>query len=369
MIASLQKTALPGPAARSCRRRSLVRRTLRQAGRLLARFTFRVAEKSPLLSSIYFALFSRAFRREHRAVLSGLLKYEEESDRPTSSSALLRRNIHRLEKGLLMRPRRALYALDYIRETVACYQGAATAVDSEEASQELHWAHDVLETYFGLSKPHPVVDAARAAFQQACARCAKQAVNRTPYKRDLSAAPAVSYEALRALAHRRRSVRWFLQKPVPRETIDKAILIASQSPSACNRQPFVFRVIDDPAILRRAASIPMGTAGFADNIPVMVVVVGQQRHFFNPRDRHLIYVDGALAAMGFIYGAEVQGLSTCCINWPEIKKKETAMARLLDLQPDERPVMCMAVGYPDPEGLVGYSQRKPLDRLRKYNLE
>jgi hypothetical protein len=45
------------------------------------------------------------------------------------------------------------------------------------------------------------------------------------------------------------------------------------------------------------------------------------------------------------------------------------MAAAIGLEADERPVMCIAVGYPDPDGLVAYSQKKPLGQLRRYNLE
>ena len=66
------------------------------------------------------------------------------------------------------------------------------------------------------------------------------------------------------------------------------------------------------------------------------------------------------------FAAEVQGLSTCCINWPDLESTETRMAQLIGLAPDERPIMCIAVGYPDTTALVAYSQKKPLDTIRSY---
>ncbi|MEZ6146238.1 MAG: hypothetical protein R3B91_12665 [Planctomycetaceae bacterium] len=62
-------------------------------------------------------------------------------------------------------------------------------------------------------------------------------------------------------------------------------------------------------------------------------------------------------------------MSSCCINWPDIESREAAFGEFLGLSRDERPVMCLAVGYPDPNGLVAYSQKKPLDQLRRYNFE
>ena len=81
----------------------------------------------------------------------------------------------------------------------------------------------------------------------------------------------------------------------------------------------------------------------------------------------MIYIDGALAAMSFVLALETLGLSSCMINWPDVEQQERKLARLLHLEPDERPVMQIAIGYPDPLGLVPYSGKKSLERIRRYN--
>ncbi len=266
-----------------------------------------------------------------------------------------------------MRPQRAVFAKEYISETVDSYKNSVGHITSYSmVENELRWAHDVLELYFSKTGNDPVLIAARECFES-CRPISNEGELRVPYARDLSSSPGVSFEDFRQLSEVRRSVRWFLDTTVEREKIDRAIQVAAQSPSACNRQPFVFRVFDDPTLVKSVASAPMGTDGYVDNIPVFVVIVGQLRNLFDERDRHLIYIDGSLAAMSFIFAAETQGLSTCCVNWPDIEEKETEMADLLGLAPDERPVMCLAVGYPDPTGMVAYSQKKSLDQLRVFN--
>jgi hypothetical protein len=45
------------------------------------------------------------------------------------------------------------------------------------------------------------------------------------------------------------------------------------------------------------------------------------------------------------------------------------MAEFLRLRPHERPIMCVAVGYPDRQGMVPFSQKKSLNQLRRYNFE
>ena len=320
--------------------------------------------RSGIGSSLYYAFFSPAFRREHAAFQAGLRRYFSELHDPSSGMALLRRNVHRLEKGLLMKPRRDVFAKEYIGETVECF-AKCYVQRSPQSKDELQWARDVLHCYFGIVGNHPAIDLAREKFDQL--DIGDEAPTMVPYQRDLSVATGVTYDDLLRLSMRRRSVRWFLDKPVDRQLIENALAVATQSPSACNRQPFVFRIFDDPDWVRKVAKIPMGAGGYHQNIPVMIVIVGQQRNYFDERDRHLIYIDGALAAMSFILAAEVQGLSTCCINWPDMEDKEREMADLIGLDPDERPVLCVALGYPDPTGMVAYSQKKSHRNLRRYN--
>jgi len=307
--------------------------------------------------------------REARATTKGIRRYR--SVFVTSSYVILRRNTHRLEKGLIMRPRRDVFALEYIEETVRAYEAALQAqADGDGPPDELlQWVGDVLTEYFAITGKHPKIEAVRERFHSLPKPRRTGDAPLVPYYRDLSRPPPVGYEDLLALAHRRRSVRWFLPKPVPRDLIDKALLVAGQSPSACNRQPFVFRIFDDPKLVREVASIPYGVIGYEHQIPVIVVIVGQLRNFFDARDRHLIYIDGALAAMSFVLALETLGLSSCCINWPDLPDREKKMGELLHLEPDERPVMLIALGWPDPEGMVPRSVKKPLGLLRTYNLE
>ena len=111
----------------------------------------------------------------------------------------------------------------------------------------------------------------------------------------------------------------------------------------------------------------MGTRGFHHQFPVFVVITGQLSAYPYARDRHVIYVDAALAAMSLQFALEVQGVSSCSINWPDVASKNRQMARAIGLGSDERVVMCLSAGYPDPEAEVPFSQKKPLEELRSYN--
>jgi nitroreductase len=325
----------------------------------------RAVSRSSWASSLYYGALSGAFRREHQAVLAGRVRYYQEEQSDLSSVYLLRRNIHRIEKGLIMRPRRSVFAADYVGTTVDSFSRLAEASDGNgRGSCELEWAEDVLGTYFEIAGSDPSIDSARSKYRRTIASAGTPA--RVPFHRDLSKSPPVEYKDLLALAARRRSVRWFEQKQVPRELIDQALQVAVQAPSACNRQPYHFRIFDTPELVRRIAAIPMGTQGFSDNFPAISVVVGEQKAYFNERDRHVIYIDAALASMSFILALESVGLGSCCINWPDMEPHESRMKAELNLSADERVIMLIAIGYPDPDGMVPYSQKRSIESVRSY---
>jgi nitroreductase len=110
----------------------------------------------------------------------------------------------------------------------------------------------------------------------------------------------------------------------------------------------------------------MGTDGYEHQIPGLIVIVGNLAAFFDQRDRHLIYIDGCLAAMGLVYALEAQGVNSCCINWPDLPDREAQMRRLLGMKPYERVVMLIAYGYADTEALVPFSAKRQIKDIRSY---
>ena len=325
----------------------------------------RIFSSNGFLGSVYFSLFSRRFYGEHHAVLSGRLRYYEDLQGGGRSSPQLRRNIHRLEKGLVMKPRRPVFAEGFILETVQAFDRARTT--PEYSVEELRWASDVLEEYFSVVSDTTVIKKARLAFAAPGDTPAAPDDGRQhrskPYPRSSSPAPAMSFEDLHSLFVRRRSVRWYLQKQVPAELICKAIDAAAQAPSACNRQPFRFIVSTQQEWASRIAECAGGTAGFSQQLPAIIVVVGDLSAYPLERDRHLIYIDASLANMQLMLAAETLGLSTCPINWPDVDSAEQRIRELLKLPAHERVIMLVAIGYGDPASGVPYSQKKQSDLL------
>lgn len=315
-----------------------------------------IFSKKPILSSIYYLLFSRKFYREHYSVLQGRIQYQEKLNKKGSSSVLLRRNTHRLEKGLIMRPRREVFAADYIMETVKCYH---SYIQSKSAKpDELKWSHDVLNEYFSVVNiEHPTIKKALNIFKTASEFETDDQAS-IPYARKDLVRTAVSFDELKSLCVQRRSIRWYKDQSVDKELIYKAAEIATLAPSACNRQPFSFHTILDKDIAVSTAKVAMGTAGFSDNIPALIAVVGDLSAYPFEQDRHVIYIDGSLAAMQMMLALETIGLSSCPINWPDIEFFEKKMAKRLNLNSTERPILLIAVGYADDTGMIPYSQKK-----------
>lgn len=332
----------------------------------------RFCQKSLFMSALYYFLFDKSFIREYRAVLTGKVKHIKEAEKIKANYYLLVRNTHRIEKGLLMRPRKEVFGKEFIKETIDSFEGLWSK-SKMESNAQMKWFYDVLSEYFKHVGNDPLISKMHKRFKAKVDKSingvevSSDKFVSAPYYRLDSQKSNITYEEFYKLARHRRSVRWFLNKPVPRELIDKALLAANQSPSACNRQPYEFRIFDDPSLVKEIVGFPMGTAGYKDNIQTIIVVVGNLDAYFDERDRHTIYIDASLASMAFILALETLGLSSCAINWPDIEARERKMETRLNLKKHQRALMLMAVGYPDPEGMVAFSEKRSLEQLRKFN--
>ena len=111
--------------------------------------------------------------------------------------------------------------------------------------------------------------------------------------------------AFREEMQRRRTVRHFSNRPVPREVIEECLLVAGSAPSGANLQPWHFVVVSDPRVKREiriaaeqeekefyhrrasqewldALSV-IGTdehKPFLETAPYLIAVFGKNRQFF-----------------------------------------------------------------------------------------
>lgn len=333
-----------------------------------------LAARNRKFAGVYYAFFNPHFRREMHATAAGRQHYRLHEESSTIATVIIRRNIHRLEKGLSMVPRKSLFALDYIDETLTALGNLLQ--DQAVDLVLLKYAHDVLESYFAVTQwpdaaPQPALY--QQLSQQIKPKLAAKQTSSCQQQRLAAPAPyqtrpraAISYDEFLILCQQRCSVRTFLLKPVPKEVLEQAVAAASQAPSACNRQPFRYVAAMEQPVLNKLANLPMGTAGYADGLPCVLAVVGDLSAYPFERDRHVIYIDASLANMQLMLALETLGLASCSINWPDIENYEIKIAKLLKLQPFERVVMLIAVGYPDPDALIPHSEKKSPAGLLSY---
>ena len=71
----------------------------------------------------------------------------------------------------------------------------------------------------------------------------------------MSAAPDSSIQAVDAAITSRRSIRRFLSRPVPRETLEQILRVAARAPSGSNTQPWQVHVLTGEALLRLSRRI------------------------------------------------------------------------------------------------------------------
>jgi nitroreductase len=324
-----------------------------------------VVSRSTILTSVFYFLFSRKFDREHKAILSGRHAYQKSLTKIGQTSTLLRRNIHRLEKGLIMQPRRDVFAEGYVVETVKAYQ---LAMHSDLLCiEERKWFTDVLNEYFSIVQDTEVISKARTIFKEIDEVVPEEESFKKyiPYPFESLPITNVDFDELHKLFIKRRSVRWYQDGDVPIELIEKAINIATLAPSACNRQPYSFYVSSNKNKAKEMAACAGGTVGWVDNIPCTIAIIGDLSAYPFERDRHLIYVDASLASMQLMLALETLGLSSCTINWPDVESAENKMRNLLNIEYYQRPIMLLSVGYAENKGGIAYSQKKESRILTK----
>ena len=133
------------------------------------------------------------------------------------------------------------------------------------------------------------------------------------------------------LMQQRRSIRDFLDKPVPQSLILQIIRDCCSAPSAANNQPWHFIVVMDRQMIERLsdeakkniiagikkqpespvasylAQLEQPSFNVFYNAPALVYIVG------NPQVPSLV-IDVSLAAAYFMFSATSRGLGTCWIG-------------------------------------------------------
>ncbi|MGB8647989.1 MAG: nitroreductase family protein [Anaerolineae bacterium] len=188
----------------------------------------------------------------------------------------------------------------------------------------------------------------------------------------------------------RRSIRRYLKESVPRQVIDELLEAARWAPSAHNRQPWRFAVIESEATkaaLARAMGERLRTDLARDGAPGEVIEADTARSYarisnapvvilvcMTLRDMD-IYADErrrqaerimatqsvAMSAQNLLLAAYARGLGACWMCAP-LFAPETAQG-VLGLDADWEPQALITLGYPAESKT---KSRKPLDAIARY---
>ena len=118
-------------------------------------------------------------------------------------------------------------------------------------------------------------------------------------------------KALEKVIKKRRSIRSFGLKKISEEKFEKVITAGSFAPSSCNAQPIHFITITEKDLVKNILNAASGVREFAKDVPNVILVLSDTRHY-KPFIQHImIYQDIAAAIQNCLLMAEVQDLSAC----------------------------------------------------------
>lgn len=305
----------------------------------------------------FFGGFGLSYYFEMLAVSSGIARFGSASK---NHSPLLRRNIHRIEKGLTSRNRRGSFALGFIGETVDEYLSRRNELDPVEAN----WCKDVLNEYFQNVDQTPKIEREQTRFLASLEEVYSNPDGSGPsYK---SSDASIVYSQFLSLTKQRRSVRYFSDKKVMAEDVDKAIEAGLQSPSSCNRLPYRLIRAEGYEESAKILDLPFGAAGFSHQVPYAIAVIGDFSNYFSPRDRHGPYIDGALFTMAFTLALETLGMASTIVNWPELWIQDLRAKSVLKIKKHERVLFMVALGFPDESLKIPGSGKKSVSAMSSY---
>lgn len=193
--------------------------------------------------------------------------------------------------------------------------------------------------------------------------------------------------ALREELQRRRTVRDFSPRGVPRAVIDECLRAAATAPSGANQQPWHFVVVTDPAIktqIREAAEAeerefyehrapqdwldalaPLGTDSnkpFLETAPYLIAVFAET-YGVKPdggKTKHYYVAESVGIATGMLIAAVHHAGLASLTHTPS---PMGFLNQVLGRPVNERPYLLLVVGYPADDAQVPVISKKPFDAI------
>ena len=189
---------------------------------------------------------------------------------------------------------------------------------------------------------------------------------------------------------KRRTIREFSDRPVPREVIENLIMTASSAPSGAHKQPWTFCVVSDPAIkkaIRQSAEQEeytnyhgrmseewledlqaFGTdwhKPFLEIAPYLIILFKKAYDLTDKGEqRKNYYVNESVGiAAGFLLTA-IHNCGLAALT--HTPSPMNFLQKILNRPENERPFLLIPVGYPAETAQVPDLDRKRLDQVTAF---
>lgn len=142
----------------------------------------------------------------------------------------------------------------------------------------------------------------------------------------------------------RKSVRKFLDEPIPKDVLESVLKAGMAAPSAMNRQPWAIEVVNDKEILNGlSAMLPYGRL---ETAPVAIIVCGDMSKTLEGDARDFWVVDCSMMAENILLAAHAHGLGAVFTGaWPT-KERGDKVKEYLGMPENYEVLGVIPMGYP-----------------------
>ena len=144
----------------------------------------------------------------------------------------------------------------------------------------------------------------------------------------------------------RRSIRKYLEKPVEKEKLTELARLGAAGPSATNRCPWVFIIVDETEGMEKLRHTTMFGKFIA---PAAMVVCGNMKKTLPLYAKDFWIQDCSAAMENILLGAVEMGLGAVWLGIMPIKQAVRKMSKTLNLPDHIVPLGVAYIGYPDEE--------------------
>jgi len=157
----------------------------------------------------------------------------------------------------------------------------------------------------------------------------------------------------------RRSIRKYNpDKKLTKEQILELIRAASYAPSAHNKQPWHFLVIEDKEVLQGMRAIQPWTSFAKDAACVIMVCADEEETFHREKEGwNYAQIDGSLAAQNLLLACHAKGLGACFCGAAPMPMVVNSLKEKFNMPETMLPIAIVTIGYPEEE------PKTPHDRL------